>query len=248
MEIKNTRLYKWLDNYWYHYKWVTIIAALFAVFAIVSTVQLLTNEKGDIYVMYAGPEVISVQNIGYIEKAFENIDEKDYHDDGKINAVLRELTVKSPDELEAEAHTQLEADGVANEGYMLNEQMARSYMSQNLQVFNQEILGGDSVICLLSPYTYSIVHESGGFMTLEEALGYTPDGAYDECAVYLRDTDFGSLEGLAILPEDTLFCIRRLSSMAFLKGQNKTEAAHRYHLEKFGSAIAYRKNEDLTEN
>jgi hypothetical protein len=198
--------------------------------------------------MYAGPEVISVQNIGYIEKAFENIDEKDYHDDGKINAVLRELTVKAPDELEAEARTQLEADGVANEGYMLNEQMARSYMSQNLQVFNQEILGGDSVICLLSPYTYSIVHESGGFMTLEEALGYTPDGAYDECAVYLRDTDFGRLEGLAILPEDTLFCIRRLSSMAFLKGQNKTEAAHRYHLEKFGSAIAYRKNEDLTEN
>ena len=248
MEIKNTRLYKWLDNYWYHYKWVTIIVALFAVFAIVGTFQLLTNEKGDIYVMYAGPEVISVQNIEYIERAFENIDDKDFHEDGKINAVLRELTVKSPDELEAEARAQLEADGVANEGYMLNEQVARSYMSQNLQVFNQEILGGDSVICLLSPYTYSIVYESGGFMTLEEALGYTPEGAYDECSVYLHDTDFGSLEGLAILPDDTLFCIRRLSSMAFLKGQNKTETAHKYHLEKFRAASAYKKSEEIIEN
>ncbi|MBQ7820999.1 MAG: hypothetical protein IJ391_01780 [Clostridia bacterium] len=248
MKFKETKFYKWLDNFWYHYKWITLIISLFAVFIIISTVQMVTREEGDIYVMYAGPEVISVQNMTYIERAFELLDDSDYSGDGEVNTVLRDLTIMSAEEIEAQARAEMEKNGVANEGYILNEQMARSQMSQNLQVFNQEILGGDSVICLLSPYTYSIVYEAGGFMSLEEVLGYKPEYAYDDCSIRLSDIDFGKLEGLATLPEDTLFCIRRVSSMSFLKGQEKTSEAHEYHVDKFKLALNYVKTEENAEN
>ena len=75
MSFKETKIYKWFDNFWYHYKWIAIVVSIFAVFIIVSTVQMAIKEDGDIYVMYAGPAVINVQNATYIERAFENIDD-----------------------------------------------------------------------------------------------------------------------------------------------------------------------------
>ena len=59
MSFKETKIYKWFDNFWYHYKWIAIVVSIFAVFIIVSTVQMATKEDGDIYVMYAGPAVIN---------------------------------------------------------------------------------------------------------------------------------------------------------------------------------------------
>lgn len=241
--FKETKFYKWLDNFWYHYKWITLIALLFATIIIVSTVQILTREVGDIYVLYAGTKVVSLQDSLYIEKAFETIDEIDHNDDGEINAIVRTLTIMSPEDISASNDAHEEAVGAKNEGYIINEQMLGAQMSNSMQTFNQEILGGDSVICLLSPYTYKIVRDADGFLPLGDVLGYTPEGAYDECAVYLKDTDFGKREGLSSLPEDTLFCIRRISSMSFMKGHKKTEALYNYQLDKFKTALTYKKAE-----
>lgn len=240
-DIKDTRLYKWFDNFWYHYKWIVLIVALFATIIIVSTVQIFTREVGDIYVLYAGPDTVSLQNSLYIEKAFENIDEKDHNNDGEINAIVRTLTIMSPEDISSSNDAHEEEVGAANEGYIINEQMLGAQMSGTMQTFDQEIFGGDSVICLLSPYTYKIVRDADGFLPLAEVLGYTPKGAYDECAVYLKDTDFGSLEGLSSLDDDTLFCVRRISSMSFMKGHKKTEAIYNYQLDKFKSALSYTK-------
>ncbi len=237
--MKETKFYKWLDNFWYHYKWIFLVVLVFTVFIIVSIIQMLGREDVDMYIMYAGPEVITVQNATYIQKAFENLTPDDLTGDGKVTVSLRDLAILSKEEMEERNKAMEDAegavDGVANA-------IVVSHMSQNLQTFNQEILGGDSVICLLSPYTYSIVREADGFMPISELLGYTPDGLYDECGIYLCETDFGRFsEGLYTLPEDTILCIRRLSSMAFLKGSNKTEREHNYCVEKFKAAIEWKK-------
>ena len=42
------RFLKWLDNYWYHYKWRTIVILFFAVLLIVCVVQCSTVEKYDL--------------------------------------------------------------------------------------------------------------------------------------------------------------------------------------------------------
>lgn len=248
MGFKETKFYKWLDNYWYHYKWITLIVLLFATVATIGTVQMFTRQKGDIYVLYAGPAVVNLQNETYIERAFSKLDEKDYNNDGEIITVLRSLALFSPEEISGQTEDEVKEVGVPNEGYTLNEQMIGVQMSNTLQTFNQEILGGDSVICLLSPYAYGIVRQADGFLPLKDAIGYQPPNAYDDCSLLLKDTDFGNLEGLAYLPDDTLICIRRISSMSFMKGQKKTEAAYNYQLEKFNLAITYEHIPENSEN
>ena len=235
MKFKDTKAYKWLDNFWYHYKWIAIVAAVFFIFIAVSTVQMLTREKPDMYIMYAGPQVISVQNAAYIERAFASIGGADYNSDGKSVVSLRDLAILSEDEMKERSSDSEKGDGIADA-------ITVSHISQNLKTFNQEILGGDSVICLLSPYTYKIVRDADGFMPVSEVLGYTPDGLYDECGILLCETDFGKYsEGLSALPEDTILCIRRISSMAFLKGQKKTEQMYEYYLNIFKSAVEWKK-------
>lgn len=242
-KIKETRIYKRLDNFWYHYKWIVLIVALFALVVGVCSFQMFTKTQYDIYVMYAGPAVVPLQNAIYIENAFEDLSDVDFNNDGKVEACLRDLTVMSPDEIKAQSAA-LETENVKNEGLMLNEQLVGLQMSDAVKTFNQEIFGGDSVICLLSPYMYSTLPKTDGisdaFMPLEEVLGYTPGGAYDECAVYLKSTDFGKYSaGLSALPDDTLLCVRRKSTMSFLKGERKTEKAHAYQLEKFKAVFEY---------
>ncbi|MBQ3489767.1 MAG: hypothetical protein IJA86_04165 [Clostridia bacterium] len=53
-----SKFLKWLDNYWYHYKWHTIIVTFFLVIGIISTVQIFNKESYDAYVMYVGGQDI----------------------------------------------------------------------------------------------------------------------------------------------------------------------------------------------
>lgn len=231
--MKENKLYKWLDNFWYHYKWIVMAAVLLLAFVAVSTVQMFTREKYDMYVMYAGPEVLATQNTAYIKRAFERIDDNDFDGDGKVNVGLRDVVLLSQEELAA-------AQGNGNA-------VDVNAAATERKLFGQEIFGGDAVICLLSPYAYEMVHEAGGFMTLEEVFGYIPESAYDECGILLCETDFGKYnDGLNRLPEDTLLCIRKTSTMSFLKGQSKTEKAHDYSLSKFKAAIEWENAADLS--
>lgn len=242
-KFKETKFFKRIDNFWYHYKWIVVIVSVFVIFFGVSTVQLLTKTSYDIYVMYAGPQVVSLQNAVYIETAFEKLDDNDRNNDGKIEACLRDLTIMSPDDLNSSVD-EANSEEVPNEGLIMNEQIVGAQMSGSLKTFDQEIFGGDSVICLLSPYMYARLPMTDGvsdaFMNIDEVLGYTPDGKYDDYAVYLKSTDFGKYApGVSSLPDDTLLCIRRVSSMSFLKGQEKTEKAHAYHVGKFRAIFEY---------
>ena len=40
---------KWLENYWYHYKWATIISAFFITVAVICIVQIASKKNYNIY-------------------------------------------------------------------------------------------------------------------------------------------------------------------------------------------------------
>ena len=73
---------KWFDNYWYHYKWHTIVGAFVAVFLVIVIGQMASKEKVDVYIMYAGPKSFTPAVIHEIEDAFEDI-MPDLNGDGK---------------------------------------------------------------------------------------------------------------------------------------------------------------------
>ena len=44
-----SKVLKWLDNFWYHYKWVAIIVTFFLVLGIILIVQLVSRENYEGY-------------------------------------------------------------------------------------------------------------------------------------------------------------------------------------------------------
>ena len=63
------KFFSWLDNYWYHYKWPTIITSFILIVAIVCTVQACTKEEYDITVVYAGRQYLSAEDTDSVRKA-----------------------------------------------------------------------------------------------------------------------------------------------------------------------------------
>ena len=63
----------------------------------------------------------------------------------------------------------------------------------------------------------------GGFMTLEDAIGYKPDFAVNDYAVRLSDTELGKYyEELGLLDPDTYLCIRTPGAIQEMTGKGKT--------------------------
>ncbi len=224
-------LRKKLDNFWYHYKTYTIIALVLIITIFICTTQLLRRKDNDYCILYAGSAVLAVQDVTYIKDAFKNV-AVDYDGNGEIVVAIDDIVILSPEEQE-----------VANkDGAAFNP----DFIKQSLTEFDQQIFGGDAVVCLLSPYMYERVHSSGGFLPLSEVFDSVPDSAYDECAIVLADTDFGKyFNGVNDLPEDTLICVRRLSSMAVFKGEAKTRKAHEANLEFFRAIVGFEAPDDF---
>lgn len=213
-EIKRpTTFLKWIENFWYHYKWHTIIGAFFLIVAIVLTVQILDKEKYDISVIYSGPVQLDGGQLEKMSEAFSELMTEDSNGDGKMNAVTYGEYLLSPEQqkkLEQEAH---DKSVETNESWVFiytSEQRSTALSSVNMLVTT-----GEAVICLMDKYNYDILLENGAFATLEDVLGYKPENARDDYSVYLKETDFGKYFKTAFepLPEDTILCIRKKATV-----------------------------------
>ncbi len=222
---------KWFENFWYHYKIQALIAIVLIVTVVVSSVQLATRKHYDYYFMYAGPAVLALQDLTYIQRALEIVSD-DYDGNGAVAVSIDDIVMLSPEEREASSAA----------GAMFNPDFLRNTMTE----YYQQIVGGSAVVCMLSPYMYEMVKESGGFMPLSEIYGEVPEEVraimYDECGVILSKTEFGqAFNGIDDLPEDTVLCVRRLSTMAIFKGEEKTRALHEASVGVFKNIISYKK-------
>lgn len=225
---------KWLENYWYHYKWHTIIVLFFAVVIGVCGYQYFTREVPDVYIMYAGPEYISAGDVVRIKSAFkENME--DYNEDGEKGITLVTLTCVSDEKRAA-----LEA-AAAESGESFYIDMEAN--SQNIQQFDMEIFAGEAVVCLLDPSLYERVHSEGGFMTLTDILSEEELAnveLYDESGIYLGSTKFGKYyTAMSDLPDDTILCIRKISTISVFKGKKKYEKLHDYHVDMFKNIVNF---------
>ena len=59
------KLAAWLDNFWYHHKWKTIIAFSFTVIALICVLQTCSKEKQDTTVLLVGPYQLTESEAGY---------------------------------------------------------------------------------------------------------------------------------------------------------------------------------------
>ena len=234
-----------LDNFFYHYKWHSVIALFLTVVVLVCSLQMCGQKEYDLEVMYAGPKnLANKQTVLDIQNAFAQVAEDRTGDGEKsinlvsywVNDSLWDLTPEEKEEY----------------GNDLGHLMNNSYNNEN--AFVDEIAAGNVIICLLSPYLFHMIDDEAGFRRVsdvfpdlaeyeEEVCVYDEDGKINRFGVVLAKTSFGEMAGLSSLPKDTILCVRKIAPLSFWYNRDKAEAKYEYALEVFRSALAMGRKE-----
>lgn len=219
------------ENFWYHNKWKTIIITASLILLLICTMQMCTQNSYDVYLMYAGPGYLTVNETRDAQNAIKQI-MPDYNGDGTRGVMLNVFQYLNPEEI-AYRKAQVEAEGI---------EFSFDYTGNAtaLERFEMETVAGESVIYLLSPELYASIKEAGGLVPLSEILDTVPDSAVDEYGIRFSETDFcKAVSVLQYLPEDTVLCIRRTSTMSIFKGQKKAEQRHEWHTDLFRQMLLF---------
>lgn len=215
-----------IENFWYHNKFAVIVISVFAIFIIVSFVQLMTKSSPDANFLYMGPASVAFSGENQIQESMAEVIKDDYNGDGKKYIDYIELT-------------SLDTNESFND---TNGDFATGYTTMQVQQtvgesFAAHIIAGDSMIYLLDEQYFNAAKQTNVLMPLSEALGYTPDFAVNEYAVYLCDLDIYYLPGLRLLPKSTLLCIRY--PVTLTAGKSKVEKREKCNLSVFRDMFSY---------
>ena len=215
---------KWLDNFWYHYKWSTLITLFFVIVATVCTVQMCTSAPSDILVMYAGSESLDERERSNITKVFEYLVEDSEHSVG-----INSYNILSEDEIkEMSAETDENGDPVF---------VNRAFYTQEHQTYETYLGTGESSVMMLSPWAYEEIAVEA-LRPVSELTDNVPEEALvGEYGIALGKLDiYKKYEALQVLPEDTVICLRRPNG---LWGKNSNEKNYAQEDELFCAIVEY---------
>ncbi len=234
---------KWLDNYWYHYKWHTIAVVFVIIVAIVCTVQLLNRSDYDAVIAYAGSKDVSkkaengdVAEIVTLQTSLKDV-VADVDENGEVSISLETFFWLSAAEikaLEAELAQKREEEGVVDE-------INYNLLTSNRDTVNSLMLSSEYFLWFMSDDLYEYIKASSNESRFVD-LAAMPDKnstvefyGEDTCAIYLKSTEFYKMPGICDLPEDTLIVVRRLGI-----GANKgTKRAYETALDTVKEIINY---------
>ncbi len=204
-----------VENFWYHYKWHSLIALFLILTVTVCSLQMCNRADYDLHILYAGQhDVQKTASEGLSEhsillSSLKQVTE-DYDGDEKQLLNLLTLFLPSAEEIE-EINARLEAEG---EGY----EVQTYIVTENADQMEQLMVLSDYYLCFLSEANYLSYRDrtEGFFVSLSPYVGAAEVEYYEgrTDAVYLNSTAFGSLPGFAELPQNTLICLRSVSEVA----------------------------------
>ena len=214
----------WLENFWYHYKWHSLIS-LFLVFTIViCSLQMCQKESYDAYVLYAGGHEIERQStngdIPEYKYATQSLARaaQDYNGDGKIQISLKDLFMLSSEEI---AEIEKADDGKEVNYALLNE---------NKTVLKETMIYSDYYVCFLSKAVYDEYKSVDGVEMFAPLAPYVHEGTsveyYTDSAILLSSTAIYSLPGISKLPADTVICLKNKSAFSSHFNKGGAEKAH----------------------
>ena len=198
---EDNKFLKWLDNYWYHYKWHTIIIGFFALMILFTLRQCANDATHDTVVAYCGPtEFMSEQTEG-MRDALEAVLPEDFDGDGQKYVEIVRYLYYSEQEIEAK-----------KELYDDQWTIAPAYVNQQLADFRDfvhlSIAANECSIYFISPSVYAFF-TTNPFRPLADVLDTVPSSAHDAHTVRLGDTALykNDIRLQQILPADTLVCL-----------------------------------------
>ncbi len=219
-----------IKNFWYYYKWHTLIVLFFVVVITVMAVQHLGREKYDIRILYGGPTIVSDTRSAEITGAFQSLLAEDYNGDGKKTVQLYDLIIMNDEELKE-----------VNLPYILN----GDTVADNIELMNFHAGVSEFLIFIVDADYYQGLHDNSVFVKLDD-IGVTGGRRYDDCAIYLNSLAFTKVYSVFdIFPEDTLICVKRVQ---YRNGKSKSEKAQQNHIEFYKTLVNFKLPEEYDTN
>ncbi len=203
-----------IENFWYHYKWHSIVSVFVIIAVLVCSLQMCSKEKFDAYIMYAGGYAVSQVEDGDVAEyvklhsSFKKV-VPDNDGNGEVNPSFLNLYTPTEEEMK---------NAGSGSHNLIREDFSR--------LEYELVSGSEYYICLLSSANYDKYKVFGEVSLFTPLADLVPDGCeaeyYDEGAIYLHSLPFSELDGIRNLPEDTVISLRKLSAVAsvFDKGSN----------------------------
>ncbi|MEG1743018.1 MAG: hypothetical protein RR246_02505, partial [Clostridia bacterium] len=178
-----------LENFWYFYKWQTIIGMIILIGIIISIVQMSSNKSPDAMMMYVGPSTLYVKDKQTISSTAEQY-LSDYNNDGEKKMDLLEININLGGE---------------------NAEALFEYNYSALQRFNAEVATGDAIIYVLEKNFYKSLSEQGILTKLSDVLDddMMPAEKYDDYGVCIKNIDYFKQDGYKSMNDDLILCIRK---------------------------------------
>ena len=204
ISIEKSGFLKWLDNYWFHYKWPTIGIAFALIVVLICTIQSCSKEKEDITILYAGTYQMVAEDFNVVNNILDNTLPKDYDGNGKKSVVINRFQIYSKEQIEK---ITAETDAYGVHGFV-----DTNYNSSQYDAYSTYILTGESSVLLLDPWLYEALRDNGNgvLMKLEDVFDELPEKTVDGYGIRLGDTElYREYAGLRVLPADTVICLMR---------------------------------------
>ena len=230
---------KKVENFWYHYKWHTIIGVFLALFILISTLQMCSRPSYDGHVSYAGPsggEVLTGATLTDMQNSLLLVAE-DYNGDGEKQISLSRYWLDTTENLQ-------KYEG--NVGALVNT------ANENRKALWDAVMAGETFLFFLSPAEFEDManHRLGDTTLLysvkelcptisQDALYTFENGRTSAYGAKLSALPFGELPGFEKLPEDTVVCLRSLTGIGGLFSQDKLTTSHENHKKLFQAILSY---------
>lgn len=203
ISVSESKFLTWLDNYWYHYKWVTLVAAFFLIVAIVCIAQSCSKTPSDVKITYAGPVSLTGEQELAIQSAVSRELPDSFSDKSKAQVEILNYYILSKEQIEK---AQKETDASGYKVYI-----DTYFISSEQDTFESQLMTGTSNVLLLDPSIFESLGgmaESERLMPLDQILGETPDGSVSRFGIRLGDTElYKNNPQLKVLPADTILCL-----------------------------------------
>ena len=197
---------KWLENYWYHYKWMTIIITASIIALSICLVQCSTKADYDMYALYAGPTYIGGEQSSQLRDAIN-----DYMGIDRQNVSINSFVYVSESKMEEYK----QGDAYVNQGINM----------QQTSDFFDFLYAASFNMIIIDPELYSLIKKNEILTPMNDISDIANSKSSDGYCIRLYDTSLPQKYSIFMsMPEDTLLCFRKQVLMQNLSNKNNKES------------------------
>lgn len=206
-----------LENFWYHYKWQTIIIVSFVLIFAIGLSQIVFEKKNyDFQVLYCGGTYIDGAAHDRIVSVLDGASDEAAGRDTDVNFQM--IVYKSEEKLE-KMRAEAEAEGEVFQFNIVENNNA--YAS-----FTQMLVSGDAVMMILDPVLYDVARDNGALYDVAALFGEVPDGVTDDgYGIKLSESRLLREHScFSCLPDDSIICMKKVTHAQLVMGKSDSSA------------------------